>query len=182
MTLGLDISTTCIGYSLFSEDGDLLKIGHVKMRSKQTIFQKLKQFQEHMEEMAGLDIKHIAIEEPLKKFAGKFSSATTIAVLNHFNGMISAICYTTWGIEPVYYNVNNARKTAYPHVKFGRKSSEAKSQVFEEVKKMEPHLNWIYGPKSRKLVDENYDMCDAYTVGLCHQIILEKQAALREVQ
>lgn len=179
MTLGLDISTTCIGYALFSEEGKLLKIGHVKMRSKQTIFEKLKQFQEHIQELAGLDIKHIAIEEPLKRFAGKFSSADTIALLNHFNGMVSAICYTTWGVEPIYYNVNSARKTAYPNVKFGRKSSEAKSQVREEVEKLEPHLNWIYGPKSRKLVDANFDMADAYTIGLCHLSILDKQRNLK---
>ncbi|MDG1950283.1 MAG: hypothetical protein P8J32_05730 [bacterium] len=178
MILGLDISTTCIGYSLFSEDGDLLKIGCVKMRPKQTIFEKLKHFEEHMEEISTMNVTHVSIEEPLKKFAGKFSSATTIALLNFFNGMISAVCYRTWGVEPVYYNVNSARKTAYPHVKFGRKSSEGKTQVWEEVSKLEPHLNWKYGPRSRKLVDENFDMCDAYTVGLCHLITLEKQAAL----
>jgi Holliday junction resolvasome RuvABC endonuclease subunit len=180
VTLGLDISTTCIGYALFNEDGDLLKIGHVSMNSKQTIFAKLKQFQEHMQELSQLEIKHIAVEEPLKKFAGKFSSASTIALLNQFNGMVSAVCYLTWGIEPVYYNVNAARHTAYPNIKFGQKSSEAKSQVREQVQKLEPHLNWIYGPKSRKLVDANFDMADAYTVGLCHLVTLEKQAELQK--
>jgi len=99
----------------------MLKIGYVKMRPKQTLFEKLKHFEEHLSEISKMELTYIAIEEPLKKFAGKFSSATTIGLLNFFNGMISAVCYKTWGIEPVYYNVNSARKTAYPHVKFGKK-------------------------------------------------------------
>lgn len=179
MILGLDISTTCIGYSLFSENGDLLKIGCVKMHPKQTLFEKLIYFEETLGEITKMPISHIAIEEPLKKFAGKFSSAQTIALLNFFNGMISGLCYKIWGKEPVYYNVNTARKIAYPNVNFGRKSSEAKTQVWEEVAKLEPHLNWRYGPKSRKLMDENFDMSDAYTQGLCHLITLEKQNALK---
>lgn len=175
MILGLDISTSCIGYALFSNDGKLMKIGHVKMNSKQSLFQRLLLFEEHMKEISTLKVEHISIEEPLKKFTGKFSSAQTIAVLNQFNGMVSAICHKIWKIEPAYYNVSTARKTAFPNVKFGRKSSESKVQVWEEVSKLEPQLNWKYGPKSRKLVDENYDMCDAYCVGLCHINILKRQ-------
>lgn len=178
MILGLDISSTCVGYSLFSEDGDLITIGYVKLNSKHSLFERLTEFEKHMEEMADFDIKHIAIETPLKKFAGKFSSANTISVLNQFNGMISAFCYMKWGVEPVYYNVNTARKTSYPNVKFG-KGTDGKIAVWEQVSKLEPHINWKYGPKSRKLVKENFDMVDAYTTGLCHVITMEKQ---KEIQ
>ncbi len=175
MILGLDISTTCIGYSLFSEEGDLMKIGYVKMRSKQTLFERLTQFEKHLEDLHDFKIKHIAIEEPLKKFKGKFSNAQTIAVLNQFNGMVSAVCYKIWGVEPAYYNVQSARSTAFPSVKFGTKSSEAKTQVWEEVSRREPHLNWKYGPQTRKLSPENFDMSDAYTISLCHFNLITKQ-------
>lgn len=178
MILALDVSTSCIGYALFSEDGDkLLELNYIKFRTKLTLFEKLKEFKKQMKFLEDSNIQHIVIEEPLKKFAGKFSSAGTIAVLNRFNGMISASVYETFDIEPIYYNVNTARKTAFPDYKAKKQSSENKHQIWSLVREKEPHIVWKYGPRSAKLVVENYDMCDAYTIGLCHINIMNEQMA-----
>jgi hypothetical protein len=40
---------------------------------------------------------------------------------------------------------------------------------------LEPLINWRYGPKSRKLLDENYDMADSYVIGIAMLITLDKQ-------
>lgn len=178
MILSLDISTSCIGYAVFSlETSELVKLGCFKMDSKDSLFERMNQFKAHIKELQLLDIKYIAVEEPLKKFKGKFSSADTIAKLNFFNGMISSMCSLMFSIEPVYYNVQTARKLSFPNHKFtsNEESGSSKQQVWELVKNLEPHLNWRYGPKSRKLLDENFDMCDAYIVGLAHMVILESQ-------
>jgi len=177
MILALDISTSCIGYALFDETGEkLLELNYIKFKSKITLFEKLHEFRTKLSFLEGKEINHIVIEEPLKKFAGKYSSASTIAILNFFNGMISASVYEMFNVEPIHYNVNTARKTAFPEYKAKRKSAENKHQIWTIVRDMEPHIVWKYGPRSHKLTTENYDMCDAYTVGKCHINLMKEQA------
>jgi Holliday junction resolvasome RuvABC endonuclease subunit len=176
MILALDVSTSCIGYALFDSSGEkLLELNYIKFRSKLTLFEKLAEFKEKIKFLESAEVEHIVIEEPLKKFAGKFSSASTIAILNFFNGMISASVYEMFGVEPIHYNVNTARKTAFPEFKPKRDSKSNKHEIWTLVRDKEPHIVWKYGPKSRKLVAENYDMCDAYTIGLCHINIIKEQ-------
>lgn len=176
MILALDVSTSCIGYALFSEDGEkLLELNYVKFRNKLSVFEKLDEFKKQISFLKDNDIQHVVIEEPLKKFAGKFSSASTIAVLNFFNGMISSAIYDMFRVEPIYYNVNTARKTAFPGYKAKKQSSENKHQIWTLVREREPHIVWKYGPKTAKLVTENFDMADAYTIGLAFINIMSAQ-------
>lgn len=204
MILGLDISTSCIGYSLFSEKGKLIELNCVKFNSDLTKFEKLEEFKKATAYLKSFPIKFIAIEEPLKKFMGKFSSAETIALLNFFNGMVSAHVYSEFGIEPIYFNVNTARKLAFPPVVKDKKSvkkeeeeevdnslevldeSEKKGKgkddkvsikhiIWTKVMEMEPLINWRYGPRSRKLLDENFDMADSYVISLAMFITLQRQ-------
>lgn len=182
MILALDISTSCIGYAIFKEDGKLVELSCVKFRDKITKFEKMEEFKKATEHFKKYPIQFIAIEEPLKKFMGKFSSADTIAILNFFNGMISSHLYSTFGIEPIYFNVNNARKLAFPGLKVERDGNSIKHEVWNKVMQLEPLIDWRYGPKSRKLLDENYDMADAYTVGLAMLITLDKQQSAQVEQ
>ena len=113
---------------------------------------------------------------------GKFSSATTIALLNFFNGMVSSYLYLEFNIEPIYFNVNSARSLVFPKNKEYKtddketeKEGSKKHEIWKKVMELEPLINWRYGPKSRKLLDENYDMADSYVIALCMLITLEKQ-------
>lgn len=178
MILALDISTTCIGYSIFDEEGKLIELNCIKFNSSLSKFERLEEFKKSTEYFKKFPIKFIAIEEPLKKFAGKFSSADTIALLNFFNGMISSYLYLEFGMEPFYFNVNNARKLAFPNLKIEREGNSMKHFIWDKVKDLEPLINWKYGPKSRKLLDENYDMADAYVIGLAMLITIDKQKTL----
>jgi len=175
MLLSLDISTSCIGYAVFNEKNVLIQLDYVKFDSKHSIFQKLEEFKRKFNNLLKLDITAIAIEEPLQKFQGKFSSAHVISILNFFNGMVSSFLYSHFKIEPIYYNVNNARATVLPGFKINRDGAKTKHQIWEKVVEMEPQINWKYGIKSRKLLDENYDMADSYIVGKCYIKMLEIQ-------
>ena len=53
---------------------------------------------------------HVFIEENLQSFRSGFSSAQTLSTLARFNGMVSQVCYSEFGIIPEYINVNSARK------------------------------------------------------------------------
>lgn len=181
MTLGLDISTTTIGISLFNGDGELMELTYVKFNSKQTIFEKFESFVNQIKHLENQKLTHIAIEEPLKKFKGKFSNANTIAVLNFFNGMISGYLYDKFKIEPIHYNVNTVRATIFPDIKNIKEGPSLKYQVWEKVMKLEPQINWIYSKKTGKLIDENFDMADAYAVGLCGIVTrIQQQEALNK--
>ena len=175
MILALDISTSCIGYALFDKNEKLIELNYVKFRTKLTLFEKLKEFKKQLKHLEGSNIEHIVIEEPLKKFAGKFSSANTISLLNFFNGMISANVFETFGVEPIHYNVNTARKNAFPTYKAKKTSNENKHQIWTLVRDREPHIVWKYGVRNSKLSPENFDMCDAAVIGICHINIMKEQ-------
>lgn len=182
MILALDISSSCIGYCVFNNNGKLLKMSCSKFNSKQSKFERLQKFIDELTEegVTKMPIEMIAIEEPLKKFKGKFSSAETIAILNYFNGIVSSYLYLTFGVEPIYYNVNSARATAFPGLKAPKDEGSIKHEVWRKVMELEPQINWRYSTKTRKLMDENYDMSDSYVIGICHLITIDKQLAVQK--
>ena len=181
MVLGLDISTACVGYSLFSDEGKLIEASYVKFRDKISKFQKLKDFIEATKYFDSMPekIKYIAIEEPLKKFAGKFSNAGTISTLNQFNGMISSYVFLKYNIEPVFFNVNAARSAVFPDLNSTKEKDEKiKFAVWKKVSELEPLINWKYGKNSQKLLTENFDTSDSYVIGMALLLLLEKQGVV----
>jgi hypothetical protein len=175
MLLALDISTSCIGYSVFNERNCLIELDYIEFNSKNSLFEKLDAFKKKISHLLKLEITSIAIEEPLKKFKGKYSSANVISVLNFFNGMISSFLYNFFNIEPVYYNVKNARATVFPGLIISEEGEKMKHKIWENVMEMEPQINWIYGKKNRTLLPVNYDMADSYVIGKCFIKMLEVQ-------
>jgi hypothetical protein len=89
--------------------------------------------------------------------------------------MVSSFLFNHFKLEPIYYNVNNARAVVLPGFKIKKEGASTKHQVWEKVVEMEPQINWKYGIKSRKLLEENYDMADSYIIGVCFIKTLEKQ-------
>jgi hypothetical protein len=173
MTLGLDISTTVIGIALFDKNDKLCNLEYIKFKPKTNLFQRLDDFIEHFEQLSlaiNLEngenkLEHISIEEPLKAFKGKFSNAETIQKLTTMNAFISSYLYRKFKIEPRYYNVNTARKTAFPSLVIPKGATNKKYLIWEKVVEKEPQINWKYSKKTHKLMDENFDMSDAYVVG-----------------
>ena len=170
MLLGFDISTSVIGFSAFNLEGELVELDCVKFKDKQSIFEKLAFFEEKIKHYKSAEIKYIGIEEPLKKFSGRFSNADTISKLNFFNGMISSYLYLTFKVEPQYLNVSTARKTSFPELNM--KTPEIKHEVWKKVVECEPQINWKYSKITGKLMDENYDMSDSYVISRSYLKIL----------
>jgi len=181
MIIGLDISTSVVGISCFSDEGKLLKLHCVNLKSKKfkDSFDKLNRVIEELEiyraahESGDTPISSIAIEEPMQKMKGKNSSAYTIAVLNFFNGMVSSYLFKAFGIKPVHYNVTTARKMSFPDIKL-REGSQ-KHQVLEKVMEKEPKINWKYSPRSGKIDQTCYDMADAYVIGFTDFMVRQKR-------
>lgn len=175
MTLGLDISTTVVGISLFDSEDKVCSLEYIKFKEKTTLFERLDDFIKYIDELSDTlklkeedgGLKHISIEEPLKKFKGKFSNADTIQKLTFMNAMISGFLYKKFSIEPRYYNVNTARKTVFPDLTIPQSAPNKKYIIWEKVVEKEPQINWKYSTRTHKLMKENFDMSDAYICGMC---------------
>ena len=179
MILALDISTAIVGISIFDEDYKLHEMSFFKFGKKRSIFEKLSDFIDHFEKYSELNFTNIAIEEPLKKFAGKFSNADTIQKLTQMNALMSGYLYTKHKVEPVYYNVQTARKTAFPNLTIPQSHPSKKTLIWQAVMEAEPTLNWQY-TKGGKLIEGTFDMADSYVVGSAHIVSLIKQKSAKK--
>lgn len=123
LILGLDVSTTCIGISLFEDKGThgkLELLHHVtpivkpKPTSKmQELFEKARIFEEEfLNKYADVGITKVIIEEPLLRS----NNVNTVATLLRFNGMISRAIYETLNVIPEYISSYDARCYGFPEL------------------------------------------------------------------
>jgi len=175
--LGLDISTSCIGWCVLSaESGSLINAGSIVLKDIRCMFEKAQKTKEALGELIKEhSIKHIVIEENLQAFRPGFSSAKTIVTLARFNGITSWLSYECTKIKPGFINVNHARKAV--GLKIDRKSDlSTKEQVFEWAKKngMEsfpwPTKTLKSGPRKGRVIfdDSCYDISDAFVIAKAH--------------
>jgi len=175
--LGLDVSTSTIGWALFDiESKELLELTHISPRPKNTGDNKLKElllkseiFSSKIKEYKHFGITKVIIEEPLLNS----NNVHTVQTLMRFNTLISKEIYDTLGLVPEYISTYNSRKFAFPHlvkdngkgkfVLFGGypKDCDKKQIIWELVAKREPQITWTY-TKNNTLKKENFDMSDAY--------------------
>ena len=87
MILGLDISTSKIGYSIIDKDNNLVTCHFMKLKTL-ALEERAEIFYEFL---CGLskkyEIKDIFIEEPFSMFGGGRTTAATMSKLQRFNGM-----------------------------------------------------------------------------------------------
>jgi Holliday junction resolvasome RuvABC endonuclease subunit len=128
--LGLDVSTSVIGMSVFKQDNDSLEIiisESLELKNKETnklkglealliknnIFEdKLKQYVALINLTYNDKITRVILEEPL------FSSnnALTCGILLKFNGIISSTIHKTIGVVAEYISSYDARMFAFPEL------------------------------------------------------------------
>ncbi len=170
MKLGLDISTSTIGYCILENDS-IKDIGAIELSKLKSIFEKAKKFRDIVKKIkSDYAIEEIFIEENLQAFRPGLSSAKTIVALARFNGMCSLIVSDVFELDPCFINVNAARKL----VGFKKKKDKLKNtkeQILEFVMGLEKDISWPTkilkgGPRRGTEVLQNYcyDMADAYVI------------------
>ena len=135
MILGLDISTSIVGVAIVNpETKELVVSEHIDLTKIDSVFSKA--------ELVGAElwqinnnhaIKDLFIETALMKFIPGRSRADTIVKLAKFNGIVSWMCYDTFGLNPVYLNVNTARSLYGLSFPRGTKGPKRKKMVVESV-------------------------------------------------
>ena len=123
MILGLDISTSITGYTVLDNDGKIVVCDHIDLRKEKNFFQKAEQIEGVLNRLRSqYFIELVYIEQSLQSFRSGFSSAQTLSLLSKINGIVSWICYNTFGAEPKYLAATSARKLCGITVPRGQKS------------------------------------------------------------
>ena len=135
MILGLDISTSKIGYCILNDKeeiivNEVIKLKPLSLEDRAEIF---------YEFLCVLNNKHcikeVFIEEPFSMFGGGRTTAGTMAKLQRFNGMCSFAVRRIFKKNPTLISANNARKTVGLKIKRGE---DTKKKIIEWVENKYP--------------------------------------------
>jgi len=176
--LGLDISTSILGWSLLALEGSEFSLGYLPLASSGDIYDKAWEVRKLLHELAGKhNIQAAYVEEDLQRFRRGMSSAKTISLLTRFNGVVCQLTYEETKLKPGRINVNAARKLA--DVKYDKKdkSRTTKEKVFEAVRGLIEY-DWptrvvTRGKRKGETEFEKgcYDMCDAWVIARAGKIL-----------
>lgn len=168
--IGLDISTSVIGISVFHNQ-KFHELKHINLSKVKCIFEKSRKTEIVLNALfQQYQVDKIYIEDTLQSFSRGMSSARTLMQLAKFNGIVSNIAYRLTNIKPVYINVNTARKTL--QIKIDKTINvDKKEQIVEWVNNDLGSYNWPKKTISRginkgvvKFENFCYDMADAYVI------------------
>tara|TARA_A100001515_G_scaffold107453_1_gene88271 strand:+ start:34 stop:612 length:579 start_codon:yes stop_codon:yes gene_type:complete len=135
MILGLDISTSVVGVAIVDpETKDLIVSEHIDLTKIDSVFSKAELVGSELWQIGNNhDIKNLFVETALMRFIPGRSRADTIVKLAKFNGIVSWMCYDTFGLQPTYLNVNTARSLYGLSFPRGTKGPKRKKMVIEAV-------------------------------------------------
>ena len=163
VTLGLDASTTCVGYA-FTEDKKILDMGFIDIKKEKTPKDKVQKVLDFLHQTSYIDnVDDINIEDNLSGFAGGRTSQQVIIKLAKFNAIL---CFM---LENFEYNVNSINPMTARKQVFGKarvKGKKAKEFVQEEIEKMYNTNKWCKETSRGNWDKRNIDMYDGLVMSL----------------
>ena len=161
--LGLDASTTCVGYA-FTEDKKILDMGFIDIKKEKTPKDKVQKVLGFLHESPYIDdVMNINIEDNLSGFAGGRTSQQVIIKLAKFNAIL---CFM---LENFEYNVNSINPMTARKQVFGKariKGLKAKDFVKQEIEKMYNTKKWCKKTTRGNWDKRNIDMYDGLVMSL----------------
>ena len=163
VSLGLDASTTCVGYA-FTEDKKILDMGFIDIKKEKTPKDKVQKVLDFLHQNSYIDnVTNINIEDNLSGFAGGRTSQQVIIKLAKFNAIL---CFM---LEDFEYNVNSINPMTARKQVFGKarvKGKKAKEFVQEEIEKMYNTNKWCKETARGNWDKRNIDMYDGLVMSL----------------
>tara|TARA_R100000008_G_scaffold86648_1_gene80655 strand:+ start:6650 stop:7159 length:510 start_codon:yes stop_codon:yes gene_type:complete len=164
VTLGLDASTTCVGYA-FTQDNKILDMGFIDIKKQTTPKNKTFQVLKCLFNNEYIDkVNKINIEDNLSGFAGGRTSQQTIVKLAKFNAVLGFVIEEEFGVEVNNINPMTARKNVFGKARV--KGKKAKEFVQEEVEKMYNTSKWCKHTTRGNWDKRNIDMYDGLVMSL----------------
>ena len=170
--LGLDISTSFVGMCLL-ENNTIKYIEAIDLRKEENLFLKASHMKRVLEDYKSkYIINEIYVEQSLNAFRPGLSSAQVLVLLSKFNGIVSWLCYETFGIQPQYIGATTARKSIGITVHRGENSKEiVLKNVLDAEKNFPVEYTKLGNPKAG-----TYDKADAYLIAkAAHLLCLQNQ-------
>ena len=135
MILGLDVSTSKIGYSIMDNNKKLVECDVMKLKPL-ALEDRAEIFYLFMITLKNkYEIKEIYIEQPFSMFGGGKTTAMTMAKLQRFNGMCCFAVKRVFKMNPVSIAANKARGLVGLKIKRGENT---KKKVIEWVQSEYP--------------------------------------------
>ena len=167
MILGLDISTSITGYTVMDTSGIVQDCSFIDFKKCETLFEKATLIKDRLKEVFNkFPIEKVFIESSLLSFSGGKSSASVIATLTKFNGIVSYIVERDFLKSPEFIMATSARKLCGIKIVKGvngQKTKKAKEQVMDHVLITEKWFIPEY-KKTGKLKDHCFDQVDSFII------------------
>ena len=164
VTLGLDISTSCVGYA-FTKDKEILDMGFIDIKKFKTYREKAFFILSKLDKNKYIvGVEKIYVEDNLSGFAGGRTSQQTIVKLAKFNAILCFIIEDTFEVEVKNINPMTARKNVFGKARV--KGKKAKEFVQEQVEKMYNTKKWCKETSRGNWDKRNIDMYDGLVMSL----------------
>ena len=164
VTLGLDISTTCVGYA-FTKDKEILDMGFIDIKKQITPREKVFFVLEFLNNISYIDeVDKIYVEDNLSGFAGGRTSQQVIVKLAKFNAVLCFVIEDTFEIEVKNINPMTARKYVFGKARV--KGIKAKEFVKMKVEQMYDTSKWCKETTRGNWDKRNIDMYDGLVMSL----------------
>lgn len=139
--LGIDISTSMIGFAVMDSDKKLISYDKLKFKSDKTLEQRAEYFKN---KIINIDkyhsISEVFIEQPAMMFGRGKTTAQTMSKLQRFNGMCSYVIFSELSLVPRLVHANTARKKM--NISVPRNVLKKKHFIINEVKKKYTNFNF----------------------------------------
>ena len=164
VTLGLDVSTTCVGYA-FTKNKKILDMGFIDLKKykipKDKVFQTISILHENKYID---DITTINVEDNLSGFAGGRTSQQVIVKLAKFNAILCFMLEDVFDMKVHNINPMTARKNVFGKARI--KGIKAKDFVKEEIEKLYNTKKWCKKTTRGNWDKRNIDAYDGLVMSL----------------
>ena len=165
--LGLDASTTCVGYA-FTKDKKILDMGFIDIKKETTPKEKVQKVLEFLNNSSYIDdVIDINIEDNLSGFAGGRTSQQVIIKLAKFNAILCFMLEEMFEFNVHSINPMTARKNVFGKARI--KGIKAKEFVKGQVEKLYETKKWCKTTTRGNWDKRNIDAYDGLVMSLYEQ-------------
>ena len=162
--LGLDISTSCVGYA-FTKDKKILDMGFIDIKKQITPKEKVHKVLGFLNESPYIDKTiDINVEDNLSGFAGGFTSQQTIVKLAKFNAILGFVVEEEFRVEVENINPMTARKKVFGKARV--KGVKSKDYVKMKIEEMYDTSKWNKTTSRGNWDKRNIDAYDGLVMSL----------------
>ena len=164
VTLGLDISTSCVGYA-FTENKQILDMGFIDIKKFTNHKEKAFFVLTEINKSSYIDkVKKVYVEDNLSGFAGGRTSQQVIVKLAKFNAVLCFVMEDTFDIEVKNVNPMTARKQVFGKARV--KGVKAKDFVKRQVDELYDTTKWCKHTSRGNWDKRNIDAYDGLVMSL----------------